>query len=178
MLDAAVCARLRSRAVAGRPPEYRPYRVALYAIFLAFTLTFIGLVIRSVWMDLFLRDPVTGLVGASPSPTACIAELETLYRKLDSRLNLPITPAAERDWDTFSREFEDRLNQIEARCVNQSYETQRTDVTVAIHDAAEKLDALRLHLSRCGEEGERERLVVVQALEALRGQVRASDLKD
>ena len=45
-------------AVAPRPHEFRPYRVTLYALFLAFTVGWLGLMIRSVYLDLYATAPV------------------------------------------------------------------------------------------------------------------------
>lgn len=150
-----------------RPREFRPYRVTMYAIFAVFTFLFIGLVFRSVWTDLYDRKPARGDAMKHPSLTVCADELESLFRHLSVRtgMSTELTPEAERDWNTFSRNFEDRLTTLRSRCVDAP---GNEDARLAIRDAVDRLDSLRQHLSRCGEEGENERKLVVQSIDRLR----------
>jgi hypothetical protein len=155
--------------------ELRPYRVTTYAVFLIFTLTFIGLVIRSVALDLYARSPSTGTDGTQMTFTACREQLEALNRRLETRLNAPLAPRAEKDWnafksdwDVFTRSFEDSLRQLHARCVEQAPTGAAPGSGPAMAEAAERLDALRQHMARCGEEGEAERESVNASLKRLR----------
>lgn len=148
--------------------KLRPFRIAVYAVYLVFTLTFVGLVARSIWLDLYGKGPVKGLRVEHPSPEACVEELERLFGKLASRSAFPTTPNELRDWDEFSREFEDRLDEFESKCIDDP----TTRANVAVHDAikqtAGQLERWRQHLSRCGEEGEDERSELVRSIAALR----------
>ena len=165
-------------------PEFRVYRGVLYGVFLAFTLAFITLVGRSVWLDLYGKPTVHGLQAERPTVAACAEELDALNRELDARLNMTMAPSAardrdravaERDWDRqeadwngFTRGFEDRLQRVRARCVDQELPDGSARTA---HDlmatAVDELDDLRQHLARCGLEGERERESVLSALSQL-----------
>lgn len=157
-----------------RPLEYRPYRVAMYAMFLAFTLVFIWLVIWSVWSDLYLNDPVKGVRAERPTVAVCVDELEVLFRKLAARSSAAVAPNGEKDWNDFTAEFENRFAAFEARCVDGPVDGASAEEQRRIADAAVRLDALRLHLSRCGEEGDRERAGVIAAIALLRRDVHES----
>jgi len=146
----------------------------MYAIFLVFTLAFIGLVARSVWLDLYGKETSKGLQAEHPTVQACLDELDRLSAKLESRLSMPMTPRAPRDaerfrndWDSFTREFEDRLHVIESRCID-GVPADNANVRAAMAASAERLDSLRTHLARCGEEGEQEREAARDALASLR----------
>lgn len=146
----------------------RPFRVSVYAVYLAFTLTFVALVGRSIWLDLYGKGPVKGLRVEHPTPEACVEELERLFGKLASRSAFPTTANELRDWDEFSREFEDRLDEFESKCVDDP--ASKADVAVhdAIQETAAQLERWRQHLSRCGEEGEEERRELVRSIASLR----------
>jgi hypothetical protein len=160
-------------------PEYRPFRVATYIVYFAFTLTFIGLVIRSVWKDLYGRPPGAAVQSSQPAVLACADDLESLDRELESRLAQPLAPHAARNWERyesewngFTRKFEDRLRTVQNRCID------RPPIGAAVRDAMEssvdRLDNLRQHLARCGLEGERERQSVQEALTELRETISAA----
>lgn len=154
------------------PREFRPYRVTLYVLAGVFTFLFIFLVARSVWIDLYGRAPIRPAATEHPTVSECARELLVLYRTLTRRSELAtaLTPEAERTWEEFSRRFEDQLEELRSRCSDAQGDTE---TRAAILDVVDKLDTLRQHLSRCGEEGERERAVVAQAIERLR-QARSS----
>lgn len=153
--------------------QLRPYRAAMYALFLAFILTFIGLVVRSVALDIYGRGSTGGLQTEHPTTTACVDELESLFRQLRARASLPMTPGETHDWAEFTRQFEDRLVRMKSRCVDAAPAGPDT-VRTAVADTAEKLDTLRVHLARCGEEGEHERKIVAEAIANLRQTLRSS----
>ena len=146
----------------------RPFRVIVYALYLAFALTFISLVARSVWLDLYGSGPVRGLRTEHPSIEACVDELERLFGKLAARSAFPTTPTELRDWDEFSREFEDRLGILQSKCVTEPDTPEEAPLRAAIKESAEHLESWRQHLSRCGEEGEEERTVLVKSLADIR----------
>ena len=146
----------------------RPFRIAVYALYLAFAVTFIALVARSVWLDLYGDGPVRGLRTEHPSVEACVDELERLFGKLASRSAFPTTPTELRDWDEFSRDFEDRLDLLQSKCVTDEASPAEAPVRAAIKETADHLESWRQHLSRCGEEGEEERAVLVNSIADLR----------
>jgi hypothetical protein len=159
------------------PPELRPYRVAIYILFSLFTFTFIGSVIRSVWMDLYGRPPTP--VVSQLSAEHCADEIDALHRDLDARMSMPLTPRTaknrekfEQEWDRFTRAFEDRLHRVQTDCVDQG----AGGMSAAVHDAmstsVERLDTLRQHLARCGQDGERERESLAAAIDQLKDAAR------
>ena len=58
------------------------------------------------------------VASKQPSAAVCIDEVESLSRRLQARLSLALDPRGEDDWNLFSRELEDRLAALEARCVD------------------------------------------------------------
>lgn len=152
------------------PAEHRalrPYRVFVYVLGFSFTVLFIVLIGRSVWLDLYGRGPTKGLRAEAPSINACVDELEALFTKLNARAAMQPGVTSEKDWDTFTREFEDRLGLVQSRCVDESVGGDE-GVRTALRDAADKLDSWRQHMSRCGEDGESERKVLADAIARLR----------
>ncbi len=157
------------------PPEYRPYRVAIYIAYFVFTLGFIGLVTRSVWNDLY-GQPARGAEPGRPTIAACADDLETLNRDLQTRLSAPLAPHTARasddyaaEWDAFTWSFEDRLRRVQARCIDNPPQGAETGpVRDAMAKCVDQLDALRQQLARCGLDGESDRKQVAAAIAELR----------
>ena len=147
-------------------PTLRPYRILMYAAFLAFTAVFIGCIIRSIWVDIYA--PASPVAPGTATLTACVEELSTLTRKLTSHGEGALAPGGMQDWSAFTADLDRGLAAFQHRCLDSvpagSTDEQRRLLAVA----ADKVDSLRLHLSRCGEEGDRERQALAGALEALR----------
>jgi hypothetical protein len=152
----------------------RPYRVAAYVTYFAFTLTFIGAVAVSVGTDLYGHPHVGGEASRDTSAAGCTNELEGLKGDLDQRFAIPMGPHAPRnwdgyeaDWDRFTRGFEDRLRQVENRCVTPAAGRAPSEPVAAMTLAVDRMELLRQHLARCGMEGEREREQLAEALSEL-----------
>jgi len=154
------------------PPRYRPFRVVTYALYFVVTGLFIGCLAWGIGADLY-RAPDDPSDGAATLPT-CIEELETLFKRLQARSGAAVEASGDKDWSRFTAEFEGRLSRFEARCVDQAPAEADAGVRDALAEAARQLDNLRLHLSRCGEEGDREAAAVRDALHSLRQAARAS----
>lgn len=148
--------------------KLRPFRLLMYSLYLAFVGVFVALLIRSVWLDLYGKGPVPGLRVEHPELEHCLDELERLYGKLAGRLAFPTSVTERRDWDTFTREFEDRLDEFQRKCVNDPVSPEEIPVRLAISHTASQLENWRQHLSRCGEEGESERVALVRSIAELR----------
>lgn len=145
----------------------RPFRVTVYALYFVFTLGFIGLVIRSVAREVYAIPEVPVTATNRPTAAACVKELDGLFGELTVRANVALTPGRRPTWDDFQRHFEHRLEELSTRCTDSSIAAS-DDVRSAIKTAASQLDRLRLHMARCGEEGETEREEMARALAALR----------
>lgn len=148
--------------------KLRPFRVTLYTLYLVFTAIFVILVSRSVWMDLYGKNPDTRLRAENPEVESCVDELERLFKKLSTRSAFPASTSEHDDWERFSREFEDRLDEFQRKCVREPASAEEIPVRVAISQTAIQLENWRQHLSRCGEEGENERAALVRAIAELR----------
>lgn len=148
--------------------KLRPFRVLMYSLYLVFVGVFVALVVRSVWLDLYGKGPVPGLRVEHAELEHCLDELERLYGKLAGRLAFPTSVTERRDWDTFTREFEDRLDEFQQKCVNDAATPDEVPVRMAISHTASQLENWRQHLSRCGEEGESERVALAKSIADLR----------
>lgn len=148
--------------------KFRPFRVTLYALFLVFTAVFVSLIARSIYLDLFSKGPTTQMRVEHPTVQNCVDELERLFKKLSTRSAFPASAGEAGDWERFSREFEDALDEFQSKCVNDPASESEVDVRIAISQTAGQLENLRQHLSRCGEEGEKERAALVKSIAALR----------
>jgi hypothetical protein len=105
-----------------RDPRYRPFRIALWVIYLLVVGVSSGLAIRSIVKN--LRGPANpAAVGALPTRAAlrvCVAELEGLNRELNERA---WRVGAEegggdgvRRWQVWSGEWEQRVRDLAERC--------------------------------------------------------------
>lgn len=148
--------------------KLRPFRVFFYTLYLIFTAVFVTLIARSIWVDLFAKDPVTQLRVEHPEVESCVDELERLFKKLSTRSAFPAATSEPGDWERFSREFEDRLDEFQRKCVNEPASESEIVVRSAIARTANQLENWRQHLSRCGEEGEKERAALVRSIADLR----------
>jgi hypothetical protein len=149
--------------------------VATYITYLVFTLGFIGLVTRSVWLELYGPGPVGHVEGSRPTVAACADDVESLNRELETRLTTPLAPRSAKsaehyqtEWYEFTRTFEDRMRRVQARCIDQPPQGDTGSVREAMEACMDRLDTLRQHLSRCGLEGVHDRKSVADAIAELR----------
>lgn len=153
-----------------RPPEYRPFRIALYVLYGVVVTLLCGLLLRGVIADLYLR-PLKAGIEPRPPARVCVEDLDRLYRQLAARLGgapaLPLgnAEAAQRELDAWERAWDDDVNAFGARC---------TGTSAAIDVALERIEDLRRHLARCGDEGRDGDAEVRLSLELARREVAAN----
>lgn len=149
-----------------RPKELRPYRIAIYTVSASFAALLIILLIRSVWLDLYGR-PLHQTANTQLNLAGCANELESIFADLSARnsMSAPSDSQDSRDWNEFSRNIEDRLTHLQETC---SGAGESAEANAVVQDAINRLDKLRQHLARCGEEGDRERRLFVEAMDRIR----------
>jgi len=152
-----------------RDPALKPYRVALYCLYGAVCLVLFALILRSVVGDLYGRrapDP------ARQAPTACLEDVERLYGQISARAVQPAPGGLEggaltREWDAWSRGWEDELDRVSQRCRLDGEPGSR-----ALGDALDGIEEIRRRLSRSGadaaEEARRVKDALVQARRELK----------
>jgi hypothetical protein len=105
-----------------RDPRLRPFRIALWVIYLTVVAVAVGLTIRSVVKN--LRGPHrASAVGALPTRAAlrvCVTELEALHREQSERAWRLGNEMGESDavgrWRAWSQEWEQRVEDLADRC--------------------------------------------------------------
>ena len=158
---------------AERAPETRAARVAAYAVFIGLIAVFVALLIRSVAMDLYGRPPRRA--ARSDAAAACLGDIERLYRALQARIAAAAHPGTERQWhefDTWSRRWDEDLDLVSARCHLDEEGGEEEPARAALATAAERLEDLRRHVARCGDEGIEVGRLAREAIEAARAAVR------
>ena len=105
-----------------RDPRYRPFRAALWAIYLLLVGVSSTLAIRSIVKNL-RSSPQPAVAGELPTRAAlrvCVTELEGLHREQNERAWRLGTDAGEGDavhrWQVWSREWEQRVRDLAERC--------------------------------------------------------------
>ena len=153
-----------------RDPTLAPYRIAVYCLYgLACGLLFLQL-LRSVIGDLYGRRPIT---ETQVSPTACLEDVERLYAQLSARAVQPAPFGLEsnqlsREWDLWSRGWENEVDRVSQRCQLASPEGPARR---ALSDALGGIEELRRRLSRSGEDAAEEVRLVKESLAEARRQL-------
>lgn len=105
-----------------RDPRTRPFRVALWAIYLTVVAVAVGLTIRSVVKNLrgHHRPPAVGLPTRAVL-RVCVTELEALQREQNQRAwrladELGDQADAIPRWQAWSRDWEQRVDDLGDRC--------------------------------------------------------------
>jgi hypothetical protein len=105
-----------------RDPRYRPFRIALWVVYLLVVGVSVGLAVRSIVKS--LREPPRPVAGGGlPTRAAlrvCVNELETLHREQSDRAwrlgdDLAVEDAVER-WHVWARAWELRVRDLGERC--------------------------------------------------------------
>jgi hypothetical protein len=108
--------------MAPRDPRLRPFRIALWIVYLTVVGVAVGLTIRSVVKH--LRGPhrpaAQGVLPTRAALRVCVTELEGLHREQNERAWRLGADIGEEDavarWRTWSREWEQRVDDLADRC--------------------------------------------------------------
>ena len=106
-------------------PRFRPYRVAMYTVYLAVVAVVSTLIILSVVRSVIAMSPRHRAESSTTlSPKECLDRAEQLWDELDRhRRELPLrTPASESDneWADFRVQWLQRQRSAEAMCAVES----------------------------------------------------------
>jgi hypothetical protein len=106
-----------------RDPRYRPFRIALWVIYLLVVGVSSGLAIRSIVKNLRgpAHPPAAGALPTRAALRVCVVELEALNRELNEhawRLGVEEGEGdAVRRWQIWSSEWEQRVRDLAERCL-------------------------------------------------------------
>ena len=108
-----------------KDPRFRPFRVAMYVLYLAVVCTFAMLVIVSVVRSVHSMSPgVPPLHGEALGGRQCAAQAEALFERLDARRrtfsDADGGDVLERDWERFRVDWLRALRRTESRCATGS----------------------------------------------------------
>jgi hypothetical protein len=161
-------------AVPARPPEYRPYRLAVYALVGALTAVFLFQLVRSVTADLFGR-PLPGGAERPATAAACLDDVDRLWASLSARAVQPAPHGLQgeqlaREWSDWVVRWEDEVREVSKRC---SLDEPADDVREQLAAALEHLENLRRALSASGAGASEEARKVKDALASARAALRA-----
>jgi hypothetical protein len=154
-----------------RDPALKPYRIGAYAVYgLVCGVLFFQL-LRSVIGDLYGRRPQA---EAQESPTACLEDLTRLYDQLSARAMQPAPRSLEsgalaREWDAWSRRWEDEVQGVSLRC---QLESSADPARRSLAEALDGIEELRRRLSRSGEDAAEEARRVKESLANARRQLK------
>ena len=143
----------------------------MYCIYGAFCAVLFAQLVRSVVADLYGRKPQT---AAEQTPTACLDDVERLYAQISARAVQPAPGGLEggalaREWDAWSRRWDDDLDQVSQRC---RLASDSEAASRAIADALDGIEELRRRLSQSGAEASEEARRVKDALARARKELK------
>jgi hypothetical protein len=152
-----------------RDPALKPYRIALYAAYGLICAVLVFQLLRSVVGDLYGRRPAQ---AGAQSPTACLEDLTRLYDQLSARALQPAPGGLEsgalaREWDAWSRRWEDEVQAASVGCQLESAGPARA----ALSEALDGIEELRRRLSRSGEDAAEDARRVKESLAQARKQL-------
>jgi hypothetical protein len=154
-----------------RDPALKPYRVFVYSVYGMMCFVLFAQLIRSVVGDLYGGRAAT---AAQQSEAACLDDLQRLYAQLSARATEPAPRSLEsgqlaREWDTWSRRWEDDVAAVSSRC---RLDSPGSPASRSMADALDGIEALRRRLARSGEETSEEARQVKEALDAAKAQLK------
>ena len=103
-------------------PHLRPFRIALWALYLTVVAVAVGLTIRSVVKSLRAphRPPAARALPTRATLRVCVTELESLHKEQNERAWRLGSEVGESDavarWQGWAREWEQRLDDLGERC--------------------------------------------------------------
>lgn len=110
------------RRVPPRDPRYRPFRVALWIVYLGVIAISLGVVVTSIVRHLRgpHRPPATDALPTRMALRVCVGELESLGREQNQRAWRLGEDMGEGDavarWEEWARGWEQRLDDLSDRC--------------------------------------------------------------
>jgi hypothetical protein len=154
-----------------RDPALKPYRVFVYLVYGLFCLVLFAQLLRSVMSDLYGGRPSKATQQSEP---ACLDDLQRLYDQLSARATEPAPRSLEsvqlaREWDTWSRRWEDEVANVSSRC---RLDAPASPAARSMAEALEGIEELRRRLSRSGEETSEEARQVKEALASAKAQLK------
>jgi hypothetical protein len=134
-----------------RDPALKPYRIAVYSVYAVVCGVLFVQLFRSVVGDLYGREPVSAV---HESPTACLEDVQRLWDQLSARAVQPApggieSNALSKEWDAWSRRWENEVATVSARC---NLDSPKDAAARSLADALESIEDLRRRLSRSGED--------------------------
>jgi hypothetical protein len=155
-----------------RDPALKPYRIAMYCVYGVACAFLFAQMVRSVVGDLYGRRPPD---AAQQSPTACLDDLERLYGQISARAVQPAPGGLEggalaREWDAWSRRWEDEVDRVSQRC---RLASGGDPGSRALGDALDGIEELRRRLSRSGADAAEDARRVKDALAQARRELKA-----
>lgn len=104
-----------------RDPRLRPFRIALWVVYLTMVAVSVFLTVRSVVMNLRGPPRPSATLPTRAAVRVCLTELEGLHREQNERAwrlgsELANGPEAVQRWQAWSREWEQRLDDLADRC--------------------------------------------------------------
>jgi hypothetical protein len=104
-----------------RDPRFRPFRIALWVVYLTVVALAVTLTIRSIVKSLRGPPRPSATLPTRAAVRVCLTELEALHREQNERawrLGAELTEGADavRRWQVWSREWEQRLDDLSSRC--------------------------------------------------------------
>ena len=154
-----------------RDPALKGYRIAMYSAFGAVCAFLFVQMIRSVVGDLYGHRPPE---AAQQSPTACLEDVERLYAQISARAVQPAPGGLEggalsREWDAWTRRWEDEVYSVGQRC---SLRSKDDPASRALAEALDGVEELRRRLARSGAEAAEEARRVKDALTQARRELK------
>ena len=154
-----------------RDPALKSYRIAMYCIYGAACAVLFLQLLRSVVGDLYgrRRDAVV-----QQSPTACLDDIERLFGQLSARAVQPAPGGLEggalgREWDAWSRQWQDEVDRVSERCGSGSVNEPGSR---PLADALDGIEELRRRLERSGADASEEARRVKDALSQARNELK------
>jgi len=153
-----------------RDPALKPYRIAVYCAYGLFCGLLFTQLLRSVIGDLYGRTLVS---AEQESPTACLEDLQRLWDQLSARAVQPAplgieSNALSREWDDWSRRWEDEVESVSVRC---KLDSPTDPASQALAEALDAIEDLRRRLTRSGEDASQDARRVKDSLADARKQL-------
>jgi hypothetical protein len=168
-----------------RDPRLRPFRIALWAIYLTVVAVAISLTVRSVVKNLRGPPRPSVTLPTRAAVRVCLTELEGLHREQGERAwrlgsDLAEGEDAVQRWQVWSREWERRLEDLADRCRLDVDGRGAKDFGGRAELAAARDAVLRVHraytlqVNRFAQDDARLARAAADALQAARGAVGAA----